>query len=223
MKALRLALLAALLGPAAALADRPELSASLGLLNEFHGNRAYDLVDTDDHLPAGRVAAGASVPVGAGFLDGDLAFRWSGTSATAHGSIATDLGLLGVQLGATYRRPVWTYLHVTGTVLGGLDWVTLSLASATRLSQTVLSPAGTALLGAQVPIPLGRLHEKGPVLVLLADAGYTLRPTLGFHRLAPAPITVAAGADPAIPRGTVDVGSLGLSGFTWRLQAAVRF
>lgn len=218
----RLPLLAVLLAAPAALAEVPPLSFSLGYASQVFGARGYDLVDVDDHLSMARVAVGTGVGLPFGALDLELAYLGGGTDAVAHGALATSLALRGVQLAATLRLPVRTWFQPYAQLGGGLDWATLTLGSTARLTQTALTGSGQGLLGVQFHVRLGRASSRrAPWLVFDLGGGGVLRSAANFEALRPQ----AGTPDVADALGTtsVDVGSLPLSGWTFRFLLGLRF
>lgn len=210
----------ALLGAAPALAELPHLSAGLGYAAQLNSARSYDLVDVDDLLAMYRVAAAASFDLPVGFLDVEVGFQSGAAQEAVHSTLSTRLWLRGLDAGVRYRYPLFRHLQPYLHVAGGWDWVTLSVLSSSGLTQTVSNFAGTATLGVQVPVRLGSGAGRLPELVFDAGLGYALRPGYGFHALTPAP---PATPTDLVARAPVDLGTLPMSGLTYRLLVSVRY
>lgn len=199
----------------------PPVSLSLGYSAQVFSSRQYDLVATDDTLQQFRAGAGYALPVWRGFLDLELAFSTGATGAQSHGGIAATLVLRGVGLDVGFRLPVFRHFHPYVLVGGGYDWASLTLFDTSRLTQTVGTLGGKAMLGAQVPFKLGPADSRAPTLLFDVGLGYVGRPNAPFHAMAPAP-TGARGDEPPIARAGTDLGSLPLSGITYRVLLTIR-
>ncbi len=202
-------------------AELPTLSADVGAVATVVPARQLDLVATQDHLAALHVGAGVSVGVTRGFLDVDLAYASTGTDAAAHGTVSASLWLRGVELGARYRYVVKPWLNPYLRLAGGWEWGTLTLLNQAQLTQTVGNPQGTALAGVQFPIALEKKAERAVQLVLEAGVGYTFRP--GYHFDAMGPKPPATKPEDPLARGTIDVGTMPLSGLAYRLTLSLRY
>ncbi len=215
-------LLAVALLATAASAELPTLSASVGYTSQIFPARGYDLVDSDDHLSMVRAALGTGFLLPFGLLDLELAYQGGGTTAQAHATVPTSFSLVGAQLGATLRLPVRAWFHPYAHLSGGVDWATLTLASPTRLTQTVLTGSGQGLLGVQLSVRLGRnTGRRLPWLVFDLGGGAVVRSVARFDALRPEPASTPP--PDALASGQVDVGALPLTGYTFRLLVGVRF
>lgn len=212
--------LALVLAATTAAAELPQLSFTAGWNTQVFAAREYDLVATTDGLSLGRVGLSAGLPLRFGLLELEAAYLAGDTGSFAHGAIPVAFALKEAQLGLAWRVPIFSWLQPYVQLAGGLDWATLTLMSQARLTQTVLTGAGTALLGVQLAVRLGpRGAHRLPALVFDFGAGGVLRPTTRFDAMAP----VRAAQDDALGRGTVALGGLPLSGFTARLQLGLRY
>lgn len=219
MRALTFAVIALL--AATARAELPQLQASVGYAGQYFSARQYDLLDVDDQLAMTRVAVGTgfSLPVGA--LDVDVAYSDGASQGAAHGTVPTAFWLRGLQLGATWRLPVRSWFQPYLQLSGGLDWATLTLFNEARLTQTVVSSSGMGLVGVQFSVRLGRRSEKRlPSLLFDLGGGGVLRTAARFDALAP---TVDQPPADPIASGSVNLGTLPLSGYTLRALVGVRF
>jgi len=229
-----LIVLAAVVVGFAARAEVPTLSASIGYSSEVYTSRSWDLVDDDDHLPMLRVGAGTSFEVASGFVDVEAAFQSGASRGAAHSTVSTDFWLRGVRVGAAYRYPLWRFFQPYVQLGGGVDWATLTLIAPSRLTQTVPAGVGTALVGFQVPIRLGGPvawasgphtrpadDVRRPFLVLDIGLGGVLHSGTSFSSMQPE----APAKPPVDPlgQGSVDVGSIPLTGFTFRVLASARW
>ncbi|MBX7098409.1 MAG: hypothetical protein K1X89_11900 [Myxococcaceae bacterium] len=205
---------------AAAWAERPELSASFGFASELMTSSQYDLVSADDPLRMYRVAAAGTFAAPRGHVDVELGWRSGAASATAHGTLSSSLWVRGVDVSAGYRFAWLKHLEPYARAGVGLDWASLSLTGSSALEQTVLHPSGTFLGGLQFPFALGVGAPGGLAFVVDLGVGYVVRPAYTFDALAPPPPS-GRQEDP-IARGAVNLGSMPLSGFTWRLGVTVR-
>lgn len=197
----------------------PRLYASGGLATTLITPRAYDFVDRDDVHTSGALALGYSFELKRAWLDVEVGFTAGGTVGSVYGAVSTDFAWRTVEVGVGYRYALFRHLHPYVKVLGGLDVATLTLFSTGRLTQTALGAAGQGLLGVQVPVYFDKPSRTASV-ALDAALGVGLHSALRFDALGPTPPERPA-AD-AIARGTTDVGTLPLSGFTWRLGVVVR-
>lgn len=219
---MRAFLSALLLSSLTAFADVPMLQVSGGYTAQLFDARAFDLINVDDALHQARVAVGTGFQVGFGALDLEVAFAAGGTKALTHATVPVEFGLRGLQLAASYRVPVLSWLHPYLQLGGGYDWATLTLYSADRLTQTVGRFSGSGLLGLQLALKLGGPKRvRPPWLVFDLGLGGVLRQAPHFDAMGPTPPEKPV-AD-AIARGTVDVGSVPLSGFTARMLVGVRY
>lgn len=219
-RALLSSLLLALTVSAPALAEVPALAADLGYAATVVPAKALDLVAPQDHLGSFHVGAAATLPVSDAQVDIEAAFNSGGSNTTAHGTVATSLWLRGVEVGARYRYPVRRWLEPYLRLSGAYEWGTLTLLNEASLTQTVGNPSGTALVGVQLPVALAK-GARAPKLLLDLGVGYTLRPGFRFDALGPAPVKPAP-EDP-LGRGTVDLGTLPLSGVAYRITVALRY
>lgn len=181
--------------------------------------RAYDFVDTDDVHTGVALFAGYSFTLKRAYLDVELGFTTGGTRGVVYGGLSTDFAWRAVEVGVAYRYALFKHLHPYAKLLGGIDVATLSLISSARLTQTVVGAAGQALAGVQVPVYFERLSDTASI-VLDAALGLGLHSPLAFDALGPPP-PVKPVPD-AIARATTDVGTLPLSGFTFRVGVLVR-
>lgn len=217
----RLVLFFSLLSTAAA-AEVPTLAMSAGYATQVFSARGYDLIGTDDNLHQGRVAVGTGFKLPFGAVDLEGAFATGGTASVSHTNVPVQFELKGVQLGVTYRVPVKSWFHPYAQLAGGYDWATLTLVNTSRLTQTVGSVSGTGLLGVQFAVRMGsRKAQRVPWLIFDLGAGAVLRQVSRFDAMAPMAATPAP-SDP-LAQGSVNLGSLPLSGFTARLLVGVRF
>jgi hypothetical protein len=195
---------------------------SAGYSTQVFTARGYDLIGYDDNLHQGRVALGSGFTLPFGALDLEVAFAAGGTKSTTHQNIAVDFALRGLQLGVTYRLPVRPWFHPYAQVLGGYDWATLTMVSTSRLTQTSGSFSGSGLLGVQFAVRMGGPKDaRPPQLIFDLGAGWVLRQVSRFDSMAPEQSSPAP-ADP-IAVGTVNLGTVPLSGFTARLLVGVRY
>lgn len=214
--------IAALLSSTFARAELPALSASAGYSTQVFTARGYDLIGFDDNLHQGRVAVGAGFSLPFGALDLEVAFSTGGTASTSHSTIPVQFVLKGLQLGLAYRVAVRSWFQPYAQIAGGYDWATLTLANESRLTQTVGSVSAGGLLGVQFGVRMGSPKaSRVPWLIFDLGAGAVLRPQTRFDAMAPQPVKPAP-TDPIVV-GTVNVGSVPLSGFTARLLIGVRF
>ena len=211
---------AVVLASGAARADWPQLSASVGYTAQYFTARTQDLVDVDDQTSGFRVAAGATLAVGWGAVDFEAAWQTATTGATAHAAVPTQLAMRGVELGATWRYPLHRNLHPYAHLGAGWDWATLTLFNEQRLTQLVSHPSGTGLLGLQVPFVIGNSPRHPPTLLIDLGVGYVLRPVYTFDQLGPGPVA-NPGPEP-IGNAAVSLGTMPLSGITWRLLVSFR-
>lgn len=211
-----------LLGSTVGLAAVPMLSASAGYSTQVFVARGYDLVGIDDNLHQGRVAVGTGFNLPFGALDLEVGFATGGTNSVSHTSVPVQFVLKGLQLGALYRVAVRSWFQPYAQVIGGFDWATLTLVNEMRLTQTVSSFSGTGLLGVQFAVRMGSPKaERVPWMIFDLGAGAVLRQVSRFDAMAPeAP--KPAPTDP-LAVGSVNVGSVPLSGFTGRVLVGVRF
>lgn len=203
-----------------AAAELPQLSITGGWSTQVFAAREFDLVAATDGLSLGRVGLSAGLPFRFGLLELEAAYLAGDTGALAHGNLPAYFSLQEAQLGLAWRVPIFNWLQPYLQLAGGLDWATLTLLNEARLTQTVLTGAGTALLGVQLVVRLGpRGAHRLPALVFDLGAGGVLRPATNFDALAP----IRGASDDALGQGTVALGSLPLSGFTARLQLGLRY
>ena len=205
---------------APAWAQRPELSASLGFASETLGSSQYDLVAKDDALPMYRVGAGVGFKLPVGSLDAELTWRSGSSGATAHQSVSSELRVRGLEVGAAYRYPWLKHLQPYVRLGAGWDWASLSLLDVGCLTQTVSHPSGSLLAGVQVPFRLGSGAAWAPEVSIDLGLGGVLRPAYAFGAMAPTP--PSGRVEDPIARGTVNLGAMPMSGFTWRLGLTVR-
>ncbi len=205
-----------------AIADVPTLSASAGYSTQVFMARGYDLIGIDDNLHQGRVAVGTGFNLPFGSLDLEVGYASGGTFSTTHTNVPVQFALKGLQLAVTYRVAVRSWFQPYAQIAGGYDWATLTLVNEQRLTQTVSNFSGTGLLGIQFAVRMGGQKEaRVPWLIFDLGAGAVLRPATRFDSMAPAPVKPAP-EDP-IAQGSVNLGSVPLSGFTGRLLIGVRF
>lgn len=209
-------LLAAVLSPVVASARAP-LTLRLGYVGQVSTARAYDLVDENDHLPLFRVGAGYSFLLPTGRLELEGGFLTGGTSATLHQVATAKLGLMGVEAGAAYRVRMGASLEPYAQVLVGHDWLNLEVAT---LSQRTGQLSATGLLGVSVLIPTRPGDAASSAFVVDLGVGYGFRPDAHFDALSAEP-PETAGEEP-IRSAPLPVGSLPLSGVTYRLQVGLR-
>ncbi len=213
---------AALLVPSLAAAEVPTLSANLGYSTQVFTARGFDLVNGDDNLHQFRVAVGTGFQLGYGGIDLEVGYATGGTRSLTHGSVPVDFALKGLQLAATYRVPVTPWFNPYVQLAGGYDWATLTLFDETRLTQTVGRLSGVGLLGVQFAVKMGgAAPTRVPWLIFDLGAGAVLRQTPSFDAMGPAPVEKPV--PDAIATGTVNLGSVPLSGFTARLLIGVRY
>lgn len=218
----RTILFVALFGSTLAAAEVPTLQASAGYSTQVFGARGYDLIGLDDNLHQGRVAVGTGFNLPFGALDLEVAFATGGTNSASHGVVPVQFVLKGLQLGVTWRVAVKSWFHPYAQVAGGYDWATLTLAGDSRLTQTVGSFSGAGLLGVQFAVRMGSSKApRVPWMIFDLGAGAALRPVTRFDAMAPE-TPKPAPSDP-IAAGSVNLGSVPLSGFTARLLVGVRF
>jgi len=220
MRALCLA--ASLLFAIPALADRPPLTVSMGVVDQVITERAFDLVSSRDHLPLFRVSAGYGLNVLAGRLDVDLAFRTGSTSATAYQAGTTGLSLVGAELAFAYRYPLARFFEPYLRLGVGYDWATLRVdGTGQKLAQTTGSLVGSGMLGFAFPLVVtNRDGLRHTWLVVDLGAGYAVRPGFEFDRMLPAS---SGKEDAGAPQQTpVDLGTLPFSGFVWQLGLTLR-
>ena len=218
MKPLMFILLASSLASAAV----PTLAVSAGYSTQVFDARGYDLIGIDDNLHQGRVAVGTGFVLPLGWLDLEAAFATGGTNGTTHVSVPVQFVLKGLQLGVTWRVPVWSWFHPYVQLAGGYDWATLNLVNSARLTQTVGNVSGTGLLGIQFAVKMGWAKDvRAPWFIFDLGAGMVLRPVTHFDAMAPLPPRTPP-EDP-IAVAKVDLGRVPLSGFTARLLVGVRY
>jgi hypothetical protein len=218
----RASILAALMLPTIAAAEVPTLAVSTGYSTQVFAAREYDLIGVDDNLHQGRIALGTGFTLPFGALDLEAAFAAGGTKSATHQSIPVDFALRGLQLGVTYRVPVKAWFQPYAQLLGGYDWATLTLVSTSRLTQTSGSLSGSGLLGVQFAVRMGGPKDaRPPQLIFDLGAGAVLRQVSRFDAMAPEQPKPAP-ADP-LAVGSVNLGSVPLSGFTARLLVGVRY
>lgn len=206
----------------AAVAEVQPFHGALGVSSQIFSARGYDLVDIDDAFISFRLAGGTTFELGRWALDVEGAFSTGGVTGVAHAQIPTSFTLNGLELSATARWPVLTWLAPYLRVGAGYDWATLTLFNTTRLTQTVGNIAGHAGLGVQLSARLTKAESRGVFLLGDLGVGGVLRPGYDFNAMAPEPI-VGPQQDPLGPRGAVNVGTLPLSGLTLRATVGLRF
>ncbi|MCA3014247.1 MAG: hypothetical protein INH41_17840, partial [Myxococcaceae bacterium] len=207
---------AVVLAGSAAVAEVQPFHANVGVSAQVFSSRGYDLVDADDHLHALRFAVGTTFSLRVLQLDLEAGVTTGGTDVWAHQRLSAGLALAGLDLSATARFPVLSWLHPYVRVGAGYDWATLTLTNgATRLGQTAGVVSGLAGAGVQFSVRMTRQHQRGVSLFFDVGAGGVLRPGVTFAALAPS-APVGPQADPLGQRGSVDVGTLPLSGLTDR-------
>lgn len=196
---------------------------NLGVSTQVFSARGYDLVDVDDHFHSFRFGAGTTFVLRTWRLDVEAGVTTGGTDATSHVQLASGLGLVGLDVSATARFPVLSWLHPYVRVGAGYDWATLTLTgAATRMSQTAGVVSGQAGAGVQFTVRVTRENQRGVFLFLDLGVGGVLRPGAAFNAVAPVPPATPP-VDPIGTRGSVNVGTLPLSGITWRGMAGLRF
>ena len=211
-----------LLSASLAAADVPTLAMSAGYSTQVFAARGYDFIGFDDNLHQGRVALGSGLTLPFGALDLEVAFAAGGTKSVVHQTIPVDFALRGLQLGATYRLPVRAWFQPYAQVLGGYDWATLTLVNTSRLTQTSGSFSGSGLLGVQFAVRMGGpKDERPPQLIFDLGAGAVLRQVSRFDAMAPEQPKPAPAEPLAV--GSVNLGTMPLSGFTARLLVGVRY
>ena len=219
MKAL---VLSAVLCSTLAGAEVPTLAFSAGYATQVFTARGYDLIGLDDNLHQGRLALGAGFNLPFGALDLEVGFATGGTHSTSHGTVPVVFALKTLQLGVTYRVAVRRWFQPYVSAAGGYDWATLTLLGESRLTQTTSTFSGTGLLGVQFAVRMGGAKEpRVPQLIFDLGAGAVLRPATRFDAMAPAEVKPAP-SDP-LAQGSVNLGSVPLSGFTGRLLIGVRY
>lgn len=214
----RLVLLAALVSSSAF--ARGPVSVGVGYAAQVLSDRSFDLVSMNDHLGTFHVAASYELPFEPAALELDLSYFIGGSSAPIHVSYTGDLGLQALEAGAAGRYRLHRFFEPYARLGLGYGWAVLRIGSPERLSQLSGAIQGSALAGFQVPIALKLGRAERFKLVLDLSAGYTLRPEFGFHELSP-PVPWKVPAD-SLPATGVDLGSLSLSGITYRFGAAFR-
>lgn len=200
----------------------PTLAMSAGYSTQVFTARGYDLIGTDDNLHQFRLAVGTGFVLPLGWVDLEAGFATGGTNSTSHVNVPVQFALKGLQLGVTWRVPVWSWFHPYVQVAGGYDWATLTLVNESRLTQTVGSVSGTGLLGIQFAVKMGgRKALRAPWFIFDLGGGMVIRPVTRFDAMAPTPPKTAP-EDP-IAVGSVNLGSVPLSGFSGRLLVGVRY
>lgn len=218
-RTVRAFLVALLLSAMPASAALPPLSASIGYASEVFSSSDYDFVDADDHLPMWRFGVAYTLRPARGALDLELQAHTGASGDSVHQAQQTSLWLRGVEAGATWRYSLLRHLEPYARLGAGYDWATLSIASG-RLEQTVGRPAANGTVGLQIPMPIRPDAENVSAIVLDFGVGYTLRPSFGFHALAP-PTPDDPGEDP-IARVPTNLGSMSLSGISYRILLSFR-
>lgn len=201
----------------------PTLSGSVGYESQFFTSGAYDLVDTNDWLPMLRVGVGTAFPLGRFTVDVGASFTTGASREAAHGALASELWLRGLELGGTLRYPVFRWLEPYAHLGLGWDWATLTLFEASRLSQTVSNVSGSGLLGVQLPVRMGTGPGRAPFMVFDVGGGYVLRPDYAFDGLGPAPVEPTPDGPEPIANGKVNVGKLPLHGALFRVLVTLRW
>lgn len=207
-----------LLAPAAAQA-RPPLTLGLGFAGQVVTGRAWDLVDENDHLPMLRLGAGWAFDAPGGKLEAGAGFLTGSTQASFHQTGQANLWMRGLELSATYRRPLVRFFTPYARLGAGLDWATLSIGNA--LEQTDLSPSASGMLGFTFPFVRTSGGARGPHewLVLDLGVGYAVRPAFDFDEMLP-PGYERGGSD-SIDRAPVDMGTISTSGVVYRVGLTV--
>jgi hypothetical protein len=205
--------------PAAA-SNLPPLTASFGLGAQVVTDRAYDMVDDNDHLAMVHVGAGYGFELARGTLELELGFQGGGTSAPLHAGPDAKLWLRGLELSATYRYPLSRFFEPYARFGAGVDWAALSLND-DALSQRVSVLSGSAMLGFNVPL-VGSSTELGRGFRLALDVGlgYSQRQAADFNAVAPEPPDKVS--SDAIGRAGINLGKLFLSGITYRVGLTAR-
>ncbi len=198
---------------------RPPLSLRLGYAAQVNTDRAYDLVDEDDHLPLFRVGAGYHLPVPAGRLELEAGLLTGGSSASLYNQGTAGLGLVGVELGAAYRLPLGTHFEPHVQLFVGYDWLTLKLEP---FKQRVGRPSATGLLGMTFLIPTQPRTPGGTAFFVDVQVGYAFRPVADFDALEAESPEPPEGEDVSVPQSSLRLGSLPLSGVAYRLQLGLR-
>jgi hypothetical protein len=207
----------------AAFAQVQPFHANLGVSAQVFSARGYDLVDLDDHFHSFRFGAGTTFELRAWQLDLEAGVTTGSTDATAHVQLSTGLALVGLDVSATARLPLTSWFHPYVRVGAGYDWATMNVVgTASRLTQTVGLVSGQAGAGVQFSVRLTREKQRGVFLFLDLGVGGVLRQGAAFSAVGPPP-PVGPQADPIGQRGAVNLGTMPLSGITWRAMAGVRF
>ncbi|PTL80896.1 hypothetical protein [Vitiosangium sp. GDMCC 1.1324] len=209
-------LMASLLSPLVASARAP-LTFRLGYAGQVSTARAYDLVDENDHLPLFRTGIAYAFLLPGGRLEVEGGFLSGSTSAPLHQVATAKLGLVGVELGAAYRVRVGTHFEPYAQALVGYDWLNLQLS---ELKQGTRQLSATGLVGVSLLLPLQRSNPDSLAFLVDLGVGYGFRPEARFDALAPTP----PGKDEEEPirSAPLPVGTLPLSGVTYRLQVGLR-
>ena len=214
-----------LAAPAPARADGLLISGSVGAEGYWH--RAWDAVDSDDHLLGPRLSLGwwARAPGGAAELE--LAFGPSLANAPFH-SMESELALYGLEAGLTWRFALARFFQPFVRASVGYDWATLTLDDGrgyggAELEQTTGNFAFSGLAGFTFPV-VARLGADGrwvPRVSFDVSAGYVARPDYVFDALLPPE------DDDAEPRASrvvaLNLGKLPLSGLRYRVGLTARF
>ncbi|HSP77896.1 MAG TPA: outer membrane beta-barrel protein [Myxococcaceae bacterium] len=198
---------------------RPPLSLRLGYAAQISTDRAYDLVDDNDHLPLFRVGAGYRLPVPAGLLELEAGFLTGGSSASVYRQGTASLGLMGVELGAAYRLPLGPHVEPYAQAFVGYDWLTLKLEP---FRQRVGRTSATGLLGVTFLVPTRPRTPGSSAFFVDVGAGYGFRPDARFDALEAEPPNPPEGEDVSVPQSSLRLGSLPLSGVVYRLQLGLR-
>jgi opacity protein-like surface antigen len=199
----------------------PPLTASFGLGAQVVTNRAYDMVDDNDHLAMVHVGAGYGFELAGGTLELELGYQGGSTSAPLHGGSDANLWLRGLELNATYRYPLARYFEPYARLGAGVDWATLSLNDG-ALNQRVSVLSGSAMLGFNVPLVASKdeLGRRRTRLALDVGLGYAQRQAADFNALAPEPPDKVS--PDTIGYNGINLGKLFLSGITYRIGLTAR-
>lgn len=198
----------------------PPLTASLGVGAQVVTDRAYDMVDDNDHLPMIHVGAGYRFQLAGGGLELELGYQGGSTSAPLHAGADAKLWLRGLELSATYRYPLWRFCEPYARLGLGVDWATLSL-DGDALTQRVSVPSGSAMVGFSVPLVTTKAEAGRRALVAIElGLGYALRRAADFNALAPEPPGKVS--PDAMGQTGIDMGKLFLSGITYRVGLIAR-
>lgn len=152
------------------------------------------------------------------------------SGATRYGAIETQLAMTSIQAAVLYRQPVLPYFVAYGRAIGAVNWGHLRLAEdylETEIDQVARSVSGGGALGLEASIPLeytpndGQARGAANYIGFFVEFGYEVHGDLRFDG---ARRDVDLDADPApIAQVGQDLGTLNLTGWTWRLGGSFRF